>query len=144
MELCALFCTVMFKGLFLCDRQFAVSESFVSVTVLDFFRQFSCLFSAVAHRMRFCADSSARQHRNLGRAFCVQRAQQPFHLRRLQSKNGKQQVPLSTATVSMVHSVPELMVSSEVSRRGAECLGSNLRAAWRVRVARQLRGCHRF
>ncbi|XP_029446683.1 RNA polymerase II subunit A C-terminal domain phosphatase isoform X3 [Rhinatrema bivittatum] len=31
----------------------------------------------------------------------------------LQSKNGKQQVPLSTATVSMVHSVPELMVSSE-------------------------------
>lgn len=34
---------------------------------------------------------------------------------RLQSKNGKQQVPLSTATVSMVHSVPELMVSSEVS-----------------------------
>lgn len=34
---------------------------------------------------------------------------------RLQSKNGQQQVPLSTATVSMVHSVPELMVSSEVS-----------------------------
>ncbi len=34
---------------------------------------------------------------------------------RLQSKNGKQQVPISTATVSMVHSVPELMVSSEVS-----------------------------
>lgn len=34
---------------------------------------------------------------------------------RLQSKNGKQQVPVSTATVSMVHSVPELMVSSEVS-----------------------------
>ncbi|EPY80429.1 RNA polymerase II subunit A C-terminal domain phosphatase [Camelus ferus] len=32
---------------------------------------------------------------------------------RLQSKNGRQQVPLSTATVSMVHSVPELMVSSE-------------------------------
>ncbi|XP_043364185.1 RNA polymerase II subunit A C-terminal domain phosphatase isoform X8 [Dermochelys coriacea] len=31
----------------------------------------------------------------------------------LQSKNGKQNVPLSTATVSMVHSVPELMVSSE-------------------------------
>ncbi|XP_070368911.1 RNA polymerase II subunit A C-terminal domain phosphatase isoform X4 [Equus asinus] len=34
-------------------------------------------------------------------------------LTQLQSKNGKQQVPLSTATVSMVHSVPELMVSSE-------------------------------
>ncbi|KAG8504353.1 RNA polymerase II subunit A C-terminal domain phosphatase [Galemys pyrenaicus] len=36
-------------------------------------------------------------------------------LTQLQSKNGKQQVPLSTATVSMVHSVPELMVSCEVS-----------------------------
>lgn len=61
---------------------------------------------------------------------CAGRGQVPFpgpdevtvlatatcHLRRLQSKNGKQQVPLSTATVSMVHSVPELMVSSEVSR----------------------------
>uniref|UniRef100_A0A8C0KRQ1 RNA polymerase II subunit A C-terminal domain phosphatase n=1 Tax=Canis lupus dingo TaxID=286419 RepID=A0A8C0KRQ1_CANLU len=34
-------------------------------------------------------------------------------LTQLQSKNGQQQVPLSTATVSMVHSVPELMVSSE-------------------------------
>ncbi|KAE8598149.1 hypothetical protein XENTR_v10016738 [Xenopus tropicalis] len=34
-------------------------------------------------------------------------------LTQLQSKNGKQQVPYSTATVSMVHSVPELMVSSE-------------------------------
>ncbi|KAM3928445.1 RNA polymerase II subunit A C-terminal domain phosphatase [Leptodactylus fuscus] len=34
-------------------------------------------------------------------------------LTQLQSKNGKQQVPLSTATVSMVHSIPELMVSSE-------------------------------
>uniref|UniRef100_A0A673H016 protein-serine/threonine phosphatase n=1 Tax=Sinocyclocheilus rhinocerous TaxID=307959 RepID=A0A673H016_9TELE len=34
-------------------------------------------------------------------------------LTQLQSKNGKQQAPISTATVSMVHSVPELMVSSE-------------------------------
>ncbi|KAM8781207.1 RNA polymerase II subunit A C-terminal domain phosphatase isoform 2-T2 [Rhynchonycteris naso] len=34
-------------------------------------------------------------------------------LTQLQSKNGRQQVPRSTATVSMVHSVPELMVSSE-------------------------------
>ncbi|XP_072303827.1 RNA polymerase II subunit A C-terminal domain phosphatase [Eucyclogobius newberryi] len=34
-------------------------------------------------------------------------------LTQLQSSNGKQQVPISTATVSMVHSVPELMVSSE-------------------------------
>uniref|UniRef100_A0A8C5PBY9 RNA polymerase II subunit A C-terminal domain phosphatase n=2 Tax=Leptobrachium leishanense TaxID=445787 RepID=A0A8C5PBY9_9ANUR len=34
-------------------------------------------------------------------------------LTQLQNKNGKQQMPLSTATVSMVHSVPELMVSSE-------------------------------
>ncbi|XP_064204282.1 RNA polymerase II subunit A C-terminal domain phosphatase isoform X1 [Anguilla rostrata] len=34
-------------------------------------------------------------------------------LTQLQNKNGKQQVPISTATVSMVHSVPELMVSSE-------------------------------
>lgn len=38
-----------------------------------------------------------------------------FFLSRLQSTNGKQQTPISTATVSMVHSVPELMVSSEVS-----------------------------
>nr|XP_009686994.1 PREDICTED: RNA polymerase II subunit A C-terminal domain phosphatase isoform X2 [Struthio camelus australis] len=34
-------------------------------------------------------------------------------LTQLRSKNGKQNVPLSTATVSMVHSVPELKVSSE-------------------------------
>ncbi|XP_043073718.1 RNA polymerase II subunit A C-terminal domain phosphatase isoform X3 [Puntigrus tetrazona] len=34
-------------------------------------------------------------------------------LTQLQSKNGKQLAPISTATVSMVHSVPELMVSSE-------------------------------
>ncbi|KAL2308055.1 hypothetical protein Nmel_001054 [Mimus melanotis] len=34
-------------------------------------------------------------------------------LTQLRSKNGKQSVPLSTATVSMVHSVPELKVSSE-------------------------------
>ncbi|XP_064908343.1 RNA polymerase II subunit A C-terminal domain phosphatase isoform X3 [Columba livia] len=34
-------------------------------------------------------------------------------LTQIQSKNGKQNVPLSTATVSMVHSVPELKVSSE-------------------------------
>ncbi|XP_036678758.1 RNA polymerase II subunit A C-terminal domain phosphatase isoform X5 [Balaenoptera musculus] len=34
-------------------------------------------------------------------------------LTQLQSQNGRPQVPLSTATVSMVHSVPELMVSSE-------------------------------
>ncbi|XP_069709866.1 RNA polymerase II subunit A C-terminal domain phosphatase isoform X1 [Phaenicophaeus curvirostris] len=31
----------------------------------------------------------------------------------IRSKNGKQNMPLSTATVSMVHSVPELKVSSE-------------------------------
>lgn len=34
---------------------------------------------------------------------------------RLQGTNRNQQAPISTATVSMVHSVPELMVSSEVS-----------------------------
>ncbi|XP_072531578.1 RNA polymerase II subunit A C-terminal domain phosphatase isoform X2 [Salminus brasiliensis] len=34
-------------------------------------------------------------------------------LTQLQNKDGKQQAPISTATVSMVHSVPELMVSSE-------------------------------
>ncbi|XP_046304557.1 RNA polymerase II subunit A C-terminal domain phosphatase isoform X3 [Marmota monax] len=38
-------------------------------------------------------------------------------LTQLQSKNGEQQVPLSTATVSMVHSVPELMVSSEQAEK---------------------------
>ncbi|XP_062385084.1 RNA polymerase II subunit A C-terminal domain phosphatase isoform X2 [Sardina pilchardus] len=40
-------------------------------------------------------------------------------LAQLQNKNGRQQAPLSTANVSMVHSVPELMVSSEQ----AELLG---------------------
>lgn len=40
---------------------------------------------------------------------------------RLQGTNGNQQTPISTATVSMVHSVPELMVSSEVSHDGS-CL----------------------
>uniref|UniRef100_A0A8D2M5W3 RNA polymerase II subunit A C-terminal domain phosphatase n=1 Tax=Zonotrichia albicollis TaxID=44394 RepID=A0A8D2M5W3_ZONAL len=34
-------------------------------------------------------------------------------LTQIRSKNGKQSIPLSTATVSMVHSVPELKVSSE-------------------------------
>ncbi|NWV21481.1 CTDP1 phosphatase, partial [Origma solitaria] len=34
-------------------------------------------------------------------------------LTQIRSKNGRQSVPLSTATVSMVHSVPELKVSSE-------------------------------
>ncbi|XP_062986538.1 RNA polymerase II subunit A C-terminal domain phosphatase [Elgaria multicarinata webbii] len=34
-------------------------------------------------------------------------------LTQIRSKNGKQNMPVSTATVSMVHSVPELMVSSE-------------------------------
>ncbi|XP_033010652.1 RNA polymerase II subunit A C-terminal domain phosphatase [Lacerta agilis] len=34
-------------------------------------------------------------------------------LTQLRSKNGTQNMPVSTATVSMVHSVPELMVSSE-------------------------------
>ncbi|NXK39759.1 CTDP1 phosphatase, partial [Piprites chloris] len=34
-------------------------------------------------------------------------------LTQIRSRNGKQNVPLSTATVSMVHSVPELKVSSE-------------------------------
>ncbi|XP_012590237.1 PREDICTED: RNA polymerase II subunit A C-terminal domain phosphatase [Condylura cristata] len=38
-------------------------------------------------------------------------------LTQLQSKDGKQQAPLSTATVSMVHSVPELMVSCEQAER---------------------------
>ncbi|XP_038627154.1 RNA polymerase II subunit A C-terminal domain phosphatase isoform X3 [Tachyglossus aculeatus] len=38
-------------------------------------------------------------------------------LTQLQSKNGKQHMPLSTATVSMVHSVPELMVSSEQAKQ---------------------------
>ncbi|XP_029079214.1 RNA polymerase II subunit A C-terminal domain phosphatase isoform X3 [Monodon monoceros] len=38
-------------------------------------------------------------------------------LTQLQSKNGRPQVPLSTATVSMVHSVPELMVSSEQAEK---------------------------
>ena len=37
---------------------------------------------------------------------------------RLQGTNGNQQTPISTATVSMVHSVPELMVSAEVSHDG--------------------------
>lgn len=38
-------------------------------------------------------------------------------LTQLQSQSGKQQMPLSTATVSMVHSVPELMVSSEQAEK---------------------------
>ncbi|XP_022415656.1 RNA polymerase II subunit A C-terminal domain phosphatase isoform X1 [Delphinapterus leucas] len=38
-------------------------------------------------------------------------------LTQLQSKNGRPQVPLSTATVSMVHSVPELMVSCEQAEK---------------------------
>nr|XP_012644362.2 RNA polymerase II subunit A C-terminal domain phosphatase isoform X1 [Microcebus murinus] len=41
-------------------------------------------------------------------------------LTQLQSENGKQHVPVSTATVSMVHSVPELMVSSEQAEKLAK------------------------
>ncbi|KAM4724906.1 RNA polymerase II subunit A C-terminal domain phosphatase isoform 1-T1 [Anableps anableps] len=38
-------------------------------------------------------------------------------LTQLQGTNGNQQCPISTATVSMVHSVPELMVSSEQAKQ---------------------------
>uniref|UniRef100_A0A3P9PR66 protein-serine/threonine phosphatase n=1 Tax=Poecilia reticulata TaxID=8081 RepID=A0A3P9PR66_POERE len=38
-------------------------------------------------------------------------------LTQLQGTNGNQQSPISTATVSMVHSVPELMVSSEQAKQ---------------------------
>ncbi|XP_017276555.1 RNA polymerase II subunit A C-terminal domain phosphatase [Kryptolebias marmoratus] len=38
-------------------------------------------------------------------------------LTQLQGTNGNQQAPISTATVSMVHSVPELMVSSEQAKQ---------------------------
>ncbi|XP_045880443.1 RNA polymerase II subunit A C-terminal domain phosphatase isoform X1 [Meles meles] len=41
-------------------------------------------------------------------------------LTQLQGKNGERQAPLSTATVSMVHSVPELMVSSEQAAKLAK------------------------
>lgn len=46
---------------------------------------------------------------------------------RLQSATGNQQTPISTATVSMVHSVPELMVSSEVSLQNGETRKTLLR-----------------
>lgn len=64
----------------------------------------------------FCSQSQfVDEPKNIDKP---QNAQLPlffFPLSRLQSMNGKQQTPISTATVSMVHSVPELMVSSEVS-----------------------------
>lgn len=41
-------------------------------------------------------------------------------LTQLQGTNGNQQSPISTATVSMVHSVPELMVSSEQAKQLAQ------------------------
>ncbi|XP_012731230.2 RNA polymerase II subunit A C-terminal domain phosphatase isoform X1 [Fundulus heteroclitus] len=41
-------------------------------------------------------------------------------LTQLQGTNGNQQCPISTATVSMVHSVPELMVSSEQAKELAQ------------------------
>lgn len=98
------------------------------MTAFDFFHQFSCLFPALSNSLRFCTGSSSSTPSTdpADRAFCVWCAQQPFRLRRLQSKNGKQQVPLSTATVSMVHSVPELMVSSEVSPPRGRAAGKHL------------------
>ncbi|KAL7984446.1 hypothetical protein Chor_003016 [Crotalus horridus] len=43
----------------------------------------------------------------------------------LQSKNGKQNMPVSTATVSMVHSVPELMQAEQLGREDQERLRRN-------------------
>lgn len=40
----------------------------------------------------------------------------------MQTNNGRQQALISTANVSMVHSVPELMVSSEVRLGGVMAL----------------------
>ncbi|KAL8182414.1 UNVERIFIED_CONTAM: hypothetical protein K2H54_056158 [Gekko kuhli] len=44
---------------------------------------------------------------------------------RLQSKNGKQNTPVSTATVSMVHSVPELMQAEQLGREDQNRLRRN-------------------
>uniref|UniRef100_A0A8D0QNF0 RNA polymerase II subunit A C-terminal domain phosphatase n=1 Tax=Sus scrofa TaxID=9823 RepID=A0A8D0QNF0_PIG len=69
----------------------------------------SHLFSrAVLVRLEGCS------HPVVMKGLCAECGQD---LTQLQSKNGKQQVPLSTATVSMVHSVPELMVSSEQAEK---------------------------
>ncbi|XP_026974621.1 RNA polymerase II subunit A C-terminal domain phosphatase isoform X2 [Sagmatias obliquidens] len=46
-------------------------------------------------------------------------------LTQLQSKNGRPQVPLSTATVSMVHSVPELMQAEKLGREDQQRLHRN-------------------
>ncbi|KAK2498838.1 hypothetical protein MC885_018086, partial [Smutsia gigantea] len=62
------------------------------------------IFRAVLARLEGCS------HPVVMKGLCAECGQD---LTQLQSKNGKQQLPLSTATVSMVHSVPELMVSSE-------------------------------
>lgn len=59
---------------------------------------------AVIARMAACS------HPIVMKGLCAECGQD---LTQLQSRNGKQQALISTATVSMVHSVPELMVSSE-------------------------------
>nr|XP_025971430.1 RNA polymerase II subunit A C-terminal domain phosphatase isoform X2 [Dromaius novaehollandiae] len=63
-----------------------------------------CLFRGVLVRLEGCS------HPVVMKGLCAECGQD---LTQLRSKNGKQNVPLSTATVSMVHSVPELKVSSE-------------------------------
>ncbi|XP_065788335.1 RNA polymerase II subunit A C-terminal domain phosphatase isoform X2 [Muntiacus reevesi] len=70
------------------------------------------------HRRRLCRAVLVRlegcSHPVVMKGLCAECGQD---LTQLQSKNGRQQVPLSTATVSMVHSVPELMVSSEQAEK---------------------------
>ncbi|XP_051992330.1 RNA polymerase II subunit A C-terminal domain phosphatase isoform X1 [Xyrauchen texanus] len=75
-----------------------------------FVRELCCQLGQVIAPGGVIAKVEECSHPVVMKGLCAECGQD---LTQLQSKNGKQQVPISTATVSMVHSVPELMVSSE-------------------------------
>uniref|UniRef100_A0A8V0Y549 RNA polymerase II subunit A C-terminal domain phosphatase n=1 Tax=Gallus gallus TaxID=9031 RepID=A0A8V0Y549_CHICK len=100
---------------------FVVSEQNLTVTLntSDFFETVLKKMGGVS-----CKDCSSTWESNRGVLVRLEGCSHPVvmkglcaecgqDLTQIRSKNGKQNVPLSTATVSMVHSVPELKVSSE-------------------------------
>ncbi|XP_017563943.1 RNA polymerase II subunit A C-terminal domain phosphatase [Pygocentrus nattereri] len=73
-------------------------------------KELCCQLGQVIHAGDVIAKIEECSHPIVMKGLCAECGQD---LTQLQNKNGKRQAPISTATVSMVHSVPELMVSSE-------------------------------
>ncbi|XP_036422949.1 RNA polymerase II subunit A C-terminal domain phosphatase [Colossoma macropomum] len=73
-------------------------------------RELCCQLGQVIYAGDVIAKIEECSHPIVMKGLCAECGQD---LTQLQNKNGKRQAPISTATVSVVHSVPELMVSSE-------------------------------